>query len=440
MLAFLWGSQTTGLVSSNDGSHLALARALAVRHETSIDPEMALTLRVDLAAREGHYYSDRPPGAALLALPATWIGDALDPALLSASQKRGDMLVAPACDLYLFTYVERVEGAPPLAGYMGTALLLAFHTVLLGLLGLWCVDQLLRRRQVDLRGRLVTLAAIGLGTLWGPYATLLFSHGSAMALLAAYLLALERGQDDGAPSSMWMVAGLLGAWVVAADYLLVAVVVPLTVIKSAPRVWPRILAGTLPVAIVVGAYHAAAFGSPFSFGYQNQQNFGFAREVGTTFGGNPVAGLWTLLGMGHDGAGLFVQSPVALLAAAGLAISRRDRKLVFAWLPWFAILIFHETPWGGATGDYRYATPLLVLLALGFGHAWQRWIAGWRAWWLISMLIALSAWMTWSRFLGWHETPAFTAPLIGAGVAAVAALAWLGWQRLQGRSNQLAAS
>lgn len=433
MLAFVWGSQTTGLVSSNDGSHLALARALAVRHETSIDSEMALTLRVDLAARAGHYYSDRPPGAAMLAAPAVWIGNALDPALLAASRERGDMLVDPACELYLFTYVERVEDAPPLAGYMGTSLALAVHTVLLGLLGLWCLGRLLERRGVDERGRVVTLAAIGLGTSWGPYATVLFAHGSAMTLLAAYVLALERARDADAPRWSALVAGTIGAGVVAVDYALVVAVIPLTLVSAPVRSWPRLAAGALPVVGVVAAYHTAAFGSPIAFGYQFQKNFGFSREVGTTFGGDPVSGVWTLLGFGHEGAGMFVQSPLLLVAAAGLALPSRDRKLTLAFVPWFALLAFHQTPWGGATGDYRYVTPLLVVMGLGLGHAWQRWLASSRAWWLIVLVIAGSAWITWSRFLAWHDGPAFNAPGIGVLVAAVAGLAWVVRDRLQPR-------
>ena len=64
VLAALWISLASGLVSSNDGSHVALARALALRGETTIDPEVGLTLWVDRARRDGHDYSDRPPGTA----------------------------------------------------------------------------------------------------------------------------------------------------------------------------------------------------------------------------------------------------------------------------------------------------------------------------------------------------------------------------------------
>src|SRR5690554_5819917 len=48
LLAFVWTANSSGLISSNDGSHLALARALGLRGEASIDPDRALTLEVDL--------------------------------------------------------------------------------------------------------------------------------------------------------------------------------------------------------------------------------------------------------------------------------------------------------------------------------------------------------------------------------------------------------
>ena len=60
----MWLANSGGLLSSNDGSHLALARALVLHHRVDIDGERALTLEVDLATREGHAYSDRPPGTA----------------------------------------------------------------------------------------------------------------------------------------------------------------------------------------------------------------------------------------------------------------------------------------------------------------------------------------------------------------------------------------
>ncbi len=66
-----------GLVCSNDGAHFALVRALAEDHSPVIDRFLSYTRHVDLSERDGHFYSDRPPGTALLALPFYGVAKAM---------------------------------------------------------------------------------------------------------------------------------------------------------------------------------------------------------------------------------------------------------------------------------------------------------------------------------------------------------------------------
>lgn len=426
VLAFLWGAQTTGIVSSNDGSHLALARALALRGETSIDPEMALTLRVDLARRGDHYYSDRPPGTAFAALPAVVVGAALDPWVLELGRRRGELVVRPATERYLFTYVERVEGAAPLAGYMGTALALAVHTVGLGLLGLWIVDRLLRRTGAGESARAFALAALGLGSLWGPYSTLLFSHVGAATAVAGTWLGIVVLREPGARGAAAAAVGACGATAVACDYALLAAIVPLVIAGVSPRRWLLVLAGAAPVVVATLGYHQAAFGDPFAIGYHFHTNFAFARDARDTFDGNLLQGAWVLLGFGHAGAGLAAQSPVLAVGALGwLVAAPLDRRLVLAFLPWLALVCLHETPEGGATGDHRYILPLLPAFAWGLARTWERWLTGRR--WLQVAAVALlfaSAVVTWRHFLGWHEASPFASVGVGSGLA-LGLAAWL---------------
>ncbi len=437
LLAFLWGGHTTGLVSSNDGSHLALARALALRGETSIDPEMALTLRVDLAERDGHYYSDRPPGTAMLALPAVRVGHALDPGLLERSRAAREMLVAPGVDPYILTYAKRSPGAPPLAGLMGTSLALGVHTVLVGLLGVALVMAIVRRLGAGIEAELLAAGALGLGSLWGPYSTVLFSHVTAGTLLAALWLALLGLEDQGASTRATMVrallAGLCGAWAIACDYLLLVMVVPMVAIGSVPRRWPLILAGTSPLVAAVLTYHHLAFGHPLAVGYDFQTNFDFARQRGATFGGDPITGVSTLLGLG-DGGGLAALSPLLLVALlAGLAApawrdpeapgGRLGRWGLVCAVPWLVLLCLHQTPGGGAGADHRYLVPLLPLLAVMLALAVDRVAADRPA---VTGGIALAAsvsglWI-WPRFLAWHEGPTLPRPGLGLALAVVAAL------------------
>lgn len=423
LLGAVWGWHSSGIVSSNDGSHVALARALALRGETPIDPDVGLTLWVDRARRGEHDYSDRPPGTAFAASWAVWAAAPLDERWqeVSLQRLRNDpsvtdpaeaLVVRPATDRFLSTYGKRrleVGGsAVNLLALQGTALTVAIHGVLLGLCGTLLVLTWLRRAGVDLPGRMFAGLCLGLATLWGPYSTALFSHVTAGVGLMALCVALQRGREatqDRAARRFAVLAGVAGSWAVASDYALVLAVVPLSLLVAPPRMWPFVIAGALPIAIATGLYHEAAFGSPLSIGYDHQSNFAFARERGSTFSGNPLHGAWVLWGLGR-GAGMLAQSPVALLGLLGL-VDRRHRRWLYGLLPWMLLLLFHRTPWGGATLDHRYLVPAMPLCAVGLGLLWQR--AGAlpdsrrRA--LLGAMLALAAMsgvLVWSNFLAWR--------------------------------------
>ncbi len=418
LLGLVWVWAAPGLVSSNDGSHLALARALVLRGETSLEQEVALTLWVDRARRDGRDYSDRPPGTALLAAPAVWLGAQLDPVLLRASLEAKEVVVTPAAPRYAETYAARVQrlqrpprvAAPPLLALQGTALALALHCALIGALGVGAVLWLLRRRGASPLAQLFAAATLGLGCLWGPYSTVLFSHVTAGTLAIVFVLALELGAGERTAAGGYpparpgplVAAGLAAGWAVSADYLVALLVLGLGLATVAPRripaLLPWLLLGAAPIVVATLAYHAAAFGSPWSLGYDHHANFAFARERSTTFGGDPLHGLWSQWGLG-EGAGVLALAPVMLVGVVGLA-AHRERRWLLAALPWIALLAAHRTPVGGAALDHRYLVPLMPVLAVGLGLAWTRATAGplTRARILGALLLALataSAVLTW---------------------------------------------
>lgn len=397
-----------GLVSSNDGSHLALARALVLRGETTIDPDVALTLWIDRAERDGHHYSDRPPGTAFLAMPAVWLGAQLDPVLTARSMESGQVTIGPASDPYATTYVARAKKygrAPTLVQFQGTALLLRIHCALVGILGLWLLDAWLRGRGFDRGPRLFALLATASATLWGPYSTMLFSHVTSATSWCAMLLAIDRARAH--EGWRWpALAGLAGAWAVASDYLLV-IPIGLQLALLVPRArWHFVALGALPLVAATLGYHAAAFGSPLSIGYDYSASFDFARTRAATFSGDPSNGVWTLFGLGR-GAGVLAQSPVLALGIGGLFMRTRWRELA-PLAPWVVLLCLHRTPFGGDTLDHRYILPAVPLVAHGFAQVWDRWVThGVRLRSIhalgVLLLTATSVVLVWSHFFAWRD-------------------------------------
>ncbi len=436
LLAGFWVGSGTGIVSSNDGSHLALARALALYREVHIDPEAALTLRVDLAQRRGHFYSDRPPGTAFLALPAVLIGHGFDGRLLRGSRRRNEMMTPTASAPFERTYYHRGHRPPLLVLMLGSILAACLQSVAMGLVALACLWHLLERRGVDLWGCIFAVLALGLGSLLGPYSTALFSHSTAAALVAIVLVAIDhlngdvsrRGPGLRRPEVLWtLLLGLAGGWASATDYLLVVVMVPLTMSSVRWRRWWLLWLGALPIVVATLIYHDLAFGSPFSLGYDHHANFKFARDRWTTFDGSLLTGFWVQWGLGKS-AGLLAQSPIAFLGLCGTIAScfvggrsKRPRGAVrlAMWLPWILLLCLHRTPEGGQGVDHRYLIPIMPVAGLGLGALWT-FCSGRR--WLQSTLVGLaggSAMLVWPSFLAWHETDFFSNAKIGLIAAMV---------------------
>lgn len=412
-----------GLVSSNDGSHLALSRALAVHGRTELSDEVGLTLWVDRAERAGRQYSDRPPGTAFAAAPAVWLGAHLDDrwktqtlARLKAGADAQDVdaLVVhrPATDRYIQTYgarrLELAAKSPNLIALQGSALAIEIYAGTVGGLGLLGVFALLRRRAVSPRIAMGVVATLGLASLWGPYSTTLFSHVTASTALVGLLLGLEGVRDAVAaqPRLRWgALAGFSGAMAASADYALVLVVVPLVVLLVPWRLWKFVVLGVAPVAIATLAYHDAAFGSPWSIGYDHHANFDFARSRTSTFSGNPLHGFWTLFGAG--GSGLLAQSPIMLVGLAGLVAAPAERRRALAFVPWVLLLCFHQTPEGGAGGDHRYLIPALPIMGVGLAEVWRRSVeltspVRWGAVGGLVVLTAVSIATVWSSFFAWR--------------------------------------
>ncbi|RMG94922.1 MAG: hypothetical protein D6705_14880 [Deltaproteobacteria bacterium] len=351
-----------GLVSSNDGSHLALARALGLRGTTRIDPDVPLTLGVDLAQRDGHSYSDRPPGTAFSALPVVAVLGRADEAFAEATRRRKAVLVQPASRRYLVTYALRFPDPPPLYTLQGSVLAARVAAGAFGAAGSVLVYLLTRALGGSLAAGVFATASLACASLWAVYGTVFFSHVFAGTYLTAFFVCALACRGCGSPRLATAAGVLAGAAAICEFALAPAVAVAFAVLVPRREIG-RALAGAAIPVLLAAAYHTAAFGAPWALGYDFAR-FDFARDRASTFSGDPLHGLSVLFGVGH-GAGLAAISP-ALLAGA-IALAALAPRVAVVCAPFALLLCFHKTPEGGAFADHRYLVPLLPAFAAGAG-------------------------------------------------------------------------
>jgi len=324
----------------NQNSRFDLTRAVVEQGTLSIDAFQENT--GDKALRDGHWYTDKAPGLSLLAVPA-------------------------------YALVHAVRAGAVVAGsYLGTVFAVALPSALAAL-------------QLFALGRLIGLSAAwsaaltlayALGTLALPYSTIFYGHQLSAALgLSAFALVWRRR----AP----MLAGLLLGLAVAVDYtsvVLVIAVMGYAVVKLRARGVLWLIAGGVPIALALGAYHAAAFGHPLALPYefvlQEHRRMGWFMGIAAP---DPRVMGALLVGPYR---GLFFGSPWLVAGIPGLAVlARRGFRaeaitcggIVLAYLLLNAGLVDWHGGW--AMGP-RYLIPAIPFLAVGAMGLVLAWPAG----------------------------------------------------------------
>jgi hypothetical protein len=213
-------------------------------------------------------------------------------------------------------------------------------------------------------------------TMAFPMAATVFGHlAAAASLLGAYLLARRRSTRAAVG------AGLLAGIAVLFEYT-AAIGAALLLAYAVARVGraragAAFAAGALPAAAALAAYNAAAFGSPVHFSYR-YESATFAQQHRGFFGiGVPSGSALATTLFGHRG--LFIVSPVLLLAAASIILlwrrgARADAALAASITVAFVIVAAgYFDPYGGLSPGPRYFAPALPFLALGLAPAYSRW-------------------------------------------------------------------
>ncbi len=322
----------------NEYSRYDLVRALVEDGTTSIDRFQGNT--GDKAYYQGHYYSDKAPGTALMGVPVYLL-------VTLTAHAVGVETPAPLDAIEALVFVE--------CGVL---------TVLLVLL-------LLRflRPVVGERWALVMSLGYGLGSIAFPLATMFFGHAaSAFFLFAAFYL-LWRWRADG---GSWrpLLAGLLAGCAVITEVPVVlgVAVLGLYALRLGRGPALRFVSGGIPILLVFMAYNWLTFGGPFSLGYQYATLFGPQNSQGI------VSIVWpswtTALDLLLGPRGLLRLAPWFCVVPLGVLAYRRrvlQAEIAVCAAICCVFLVYNSgalNPFGGWTPGPRYLLPALPFAAI----------------------------------------------------------------------------
>jgi cellulose synthase/poly-beta-1,6-N-acetylglucosamine synthase-like glycosyltransferase len=323
--------------SWNANSRLNVAMAMVEHHTTAIDAYHANTK--DKAFFEGHYYSDKAPGTALVA-------------------------AVPYSILHM---VKRI--APGWIGhYSSVRLWLVPHLVsglALALTGLLLVRVARRLGTTPLAAAGVALG-YGLSTIAFPFGSVLFGHDLAAFLCFASFATVvwTGGSPVGRHRIVW--AGFIAGWAFITEYPTagISAIIALYAARAGrdrfgARGFAWFALGALAPLAIGAAYGMVSFGRPFGVGYSHLSDPSWAAGMNNTgfFGITyPHASrLLFLLFTPHRG--LFVYSPFAIIGFLGLA----------------SLLLCKPGPWRLALALSAGATAYLLLFVSSF----EWWAGGW---------------------------------------------------------------
>jgi len=345
----------------NQSSHYALTKSIA-GGSPIIDPYRKWT--GDKARFEGHWYSSRAPGLALLSVPA-----------YAGLELVGAPAVAARADA-----LKREGEAIWALGLWAAVLPLALILVLVRRLG----------ERVEPGFGTPAAVALGAGTLLLPFSTMLFSHVLSAALGFAAFALLWRERSRPPRLVLLALAGLLAGLGVAAEYptVFIAAALGLYAISRGPEGAesmdrrPRIVAavrrglaysaGVVAGVVPLLAYDQWAFGSPTHLAYADLKahNSGF-------FGiGLPDPGVAVELLLSSRG--LLTLAPILVLGLAGIVLlARRGLRAEAYTITGVALayLLYNAgyfLPFGGEVPGPRFLISALPFLGVPLALAFRR--------------------------------------------------------------------
>jgi hypothetical protein len=351
----------------NQNSRFDMVRAIAEQNTLRIDAYHENTQ--DKALSSGHYYSDKAPGLALLALPvAAGARPGLRTLDIDPMSPRGLQLTSYAVTVFAV--------ALPAALACGCLFLIA----------------------CELGGSVnaAAFAALGLGLatpMWA-YATLFWGHALAGACLVfgfAAALLLRPGRSSGSDLVWGLLVGLCAGWATVSEYPAAPASAILAILALA-EVWPDGRSRRVRTALGVGSgaaacllvlmfYQYRAFGSAIhpSYSYYQEGAFPWMKHgyMGLTY---PRVDVMFKLLFGCR-RGLFFAAPFLVIAPLGLRIlsKQKDHGIRKAGMAAAAIagyyFLFNASFSAWAAGwSYgpRYMAAGVPLFCVGLAPGWDR--------------------------------------------------------------------
>jgi hypothetical protein len=327
----------------------------------------------DVTVHEGRVYPGKPPGTALLAVPAYMVINRL----------------------------ERLVGTDPDAWRPLTINAYLTRVFSVGLMTAWgaVVFHRLSRRLfpgVPDRAHVWSALSLGLATLMWPFATLFFDHTIVAVLVLTalgYLVQVCDEERSTTPSSdrAWVLrlfaAGAALGLAAVTNYLAVIpiAVFSLYLLMALQRRWRVILfwAGGIIPAVFLGWYHFTCFGRVTATANTEEPGMFQAADLWLGMFGVPHAKLlYGLLFSSYRG--LFFFSPILILGLVGLGyalVKRRRTWELVACLAVFAAYVLMNASFlgwkkawaGGWSFGPRYLIPGMALLALPLCLMFARW-------------------------------------------------------------------